>query len=771
MRKILLSLLFLASILLTGCDLLQQYQEQKIYISFDTYGAGQIERIYLEDFTELPIPEKEGYNFVGWFYERTYETEATNENIALITKSISVYAQWEYIGETYTVTFVDYDETVLKDEIVAYNQSATPPTNPTREGYTFTGWNASYEEITENKTIVAEYEVNVYTIRFLDYDGTILKVEHVEYLLNATPPIDPERPNYAFIEWQGTYIQVENDADIMAIYESTDVTITYEVMGGSPVESIVLEYGATIPLPTSTKTGYIFSGWTYLGSPLTMTKAYQDMALVATWAVEADYTLSFDSKGGSLVSPMSVSTLQVINTLPTPTKSGGTFLHWICNGFIVTTPCVYNYGENVTFEAVYTTLYYSNAETVFYRNKTNQVMIPDTYAEREEEFRGVWVSFITNDLSGFQSEEQMKSQLNDILDHLEAWNMNAIVFHVRTHNNAYFNTTRDPQASYMAGVNYGEWDYLTWFIDECHKRGIEFHAWLNPYRISSSTNANTIAANYAAYPDNPASNPDNILVGTSSSILNPGEPAVREYLVDVCMEVIEKYDVDALHFDDYFYISMDSGADIVTYNKYKSLSQTTNISDWRREQVDLFIKALSDEIRANNMATGRDVELGISPSGIWRNGTGSTMLTYDNNGTAVTTGSNTSGMEHYAGYLYSDTKKWVDEEWIDYIIPQTYWSFTQTVAQYAELADWWSKVVKYKNVKLYMGMGIYMESYGWGNNPYEASDQVLYNTKFPEIDGVCIFRYKYIIYRLSANNAGTLRLINDYWQHKVSVPE
>ncbi|MFA6627222.1 MAG: family 10 glycosylhydrolase [Bacilli bacterium] len=771
MRKIFMIILLLGAVFLTGCDLLSQSQEEKIYISFDSYGVGPISKIDLEEFTELPIPTQDGYEFLGWFYERDYQTEATNENIILLTHSISVYAQWERIQSGFDVRFVDYDGTVLKEEIVSDHGSANPPTDPVRLGHTFTGWDQNYFTITEAVTIQAQYEVNRYTIRFIDYDGTVLKEEMVEYLSSVTPPTDPTRSNYVFTGWEGTYAQVTDSADVMALYESTNVMITYNVMGGSVIPNSEIAYGATIPLPTPTKNGYVFAGWTYLGTPLSMNKAYQDMTLVATWVLQTNFTLSFNTKGGNSISNMSVTSFQVITFLPTPTKTGATFLHWICDGFIVTTPAVYTYQEDVTLEAVYTTLYYSTGNTVTYRNKTEQVYIPDTYAEKDEEFRGVWVSFITNDLRSYSSESQMKTQLTDILDNMEAWNMNAIVFHIRTHNNAYFNTTRDPRASYVSNVDFEDWDYLTWFIEECHKRDIEFHAWLNPYRISTTRDADAIALQYAAYPDNPASDADNILVGTSLSILNPGEPVVRDYLVDVCMEVIEKYDVDAIHFDDYFYISMASGADNVTYNKYKAASQTTNISDWRREQVDLFIHDLSDHMRAYNQQTGRDVELGISPSGIWRNGSGSTAITYDSNGTAITDGSNTAGMEHYAGYLYSDTKKWADEEWIDYLIPQTYWSFTQTVAQYAELADWWSQVVHNKDVKLYMGMGIYMDSYAWKSNPYEASDQVLYNTKYSEIDGVCIFRYGYIVSRLNAANAGTLRLINDYWKHKVSIPE
>ncbi|MFA7127403.1 MAG: InlB B-repeat-containing protein, partial [Bacilli bacterium] len=157
MRKIFMIILLLGAVFLTGCDLLSQSQEEKIYISFDSYGVGPISKIDLEEFTELPIPTQDGYEFLGWFYERDYQTEATNENIILLTHSISVYAQWERIQSGFDVRFVDYDGTVLKEEIVSDHGSANPPTDPVRLGHTFTGWDQNYFTITEAVTIQAQY--------------------------------------------------------------------------------------------------------------------------------------------------------------------------------------------------------------------------------------------------------------------------------------------------------------------------------------------------------------------------------------------------------------------------------------------------------------------------------------------------------------------------------------------------------------------------------------------------------------------------------------
>ncbi len=267
---------------------------------------------------------------------------------------------------------------------------------------------------------------------------------------------------------------------------------------------------------------------------------------------------------------------------------------------------------------------------------------------------------------------------------MEWHNLNALIFHIRIDNDAIYYSSMNPWSSWF--TVYGEdpgWDPLEWVIEETHKRGIEFHAWMNPYRITASGKKGVTAAKVASkIPSyNIGSNPDNLLVSseTYGTILNPGIPEVRTFIVDTCMEVIEKYDVDAIHFDDYFYIS--SVDDEREYQKYNP--NNLKKDDWRREQVDLFIKELSEEMRAYNKEHNRFVQLGISPSGIWKSAGDSSYVKYDENGTAITNGSGTySTFEHYGEYLYSDTKKWCDEEWIDYILPQTYWGISHPTAAF-----------------------------------------------------------------------------------------
>lgn len=415
----------------------------------------------------------------------------------------------------------------------------------------------------------------------------------------------------------------------------------------------------------------------------------------------------------------------------------------------------------------------SGSGYVKYRGTQTNVMIPTEYIKSQSEFRGVWVTPLASDISGYISDSQYKEQLLAVLDNMEQHGLNTIIFHVRIMNDALYDSDLNPKSSYVSNADFERWDYLEWFIDEVHSRGMEFHAWLNPYRITNQeTTLNQVLSRYADYPQNPASKAENVIIGKNGAILNPGEPAVREFVIDTVMEVIEKYDVDAIHFDDYFYADMDANADQTTYNKYKGNSSTTNIADWRREQIDIFIQNLSNTMRQYNKTHNRQVQLGISPTGIYKNGNG--QVTYDQNGTAITTGSNTGGQEHYASYLYANSKKWVDNEWIDYIIPQTYWGFEHPSAGYADVVDWWAKVVKYKKVNLYTGMGIYMRyntgnTYSWQTNDYEASNQVLYNTKWEEVKGTSIYNYSNL--KKSKNVPGLRKIVDEYWTNPAIGPE
>ena len=497
------------------------------------------------------------------------------------------------------------------------------------------------------------------------------------------------------------------DYNLTAVFnKNNSYVIKLDSNGGNNLESINVEKGGTFELPTPTKEGYIFTGW-YLGnSKFSQNKYLYDfnIKLIAGWRDEHEIEL-----------------------------------------------------EDL--------VYHDNP--VKYRNSDVIVQIPTEYRQKDEQLRAAWVSSFAGDFSPSTDKEMMKSTLTDILDVLEYFNMNCVIFHIRTHNQAFYKTTKTYIASeYGTLESFEEWDYLTWFIDECHKRGIEFHAWLNPYRCSSSgSTAEAIAEKFKDYPDNPASKVENLLVGSNGYVLmDPAIPEVRSFVRDVCIEIMDNYDVDAIHFDDYFYTNgIDDSASRSKYNT-KNLS----VDNFRREQVDLFIEDLFKAMCAENKKNDTKVQLGISPTGIYRNGNGS-----------VESGSNTSGYAHYGSPLYADTYKWIRNEWIDYILPQSYWAFSHSSAGYADVMDWWDKAVEGTRVNLYSGIGLYMANNGgsnasWGKEPYEVSNQVLYTTKLKNVKGISFYAFQSLrsAYRDSSAmaHAGVMRIHDEYWTTKVKTP-
>jgi len=390
----------------------------------------------------------------------------------------------------------------------------------------------------------------------------------------------------------------------------------------------------------------------------------------------------------------------------------------------------------------------------------------NNYNSRTQEIRAVWVSHFAGDLSAYTNESSYKNQITTILNNMESWGMNTLVFHVRTHNNALYKSTLNPKSRYYNNVNFDEFDPLEWIIDECHKRGIEFHAWLNPYRVSTS--GNNPDYTYETLPlSNPARQSENLITVGDNIILDPGRPAVREFIVATCMELIENYDVDAINFDDYFYISgADDSATRAIYN-----TSNLSVDNFRRQQVDLLIEALHNSISEYNKENNKAVEIGIAPSGVYRNGSYSsgTTPTYNANGDLTyPLASNTAGFAHYGNYLYSDTKRWIDEEWIDYITPQAYHAISNTSSSFASLTEWWNWVVEYKKVNLSMGIGIYMainNSGGWTTDS-ELENQILNAIQYKNIDGLCLYKYASLL-SSNTNMQSHVNAIKSYWDKKV----
>lgn len=372
--------------------------------------------------------------------------------------------------------------------------------------------------------------------------------------------------------------------------------------------------------------------------------------------------------------------------------------------------------------------------------------------EYKREFRAVWISTLTTDIDIYYSEIQFKNEMNKVFTVMEYYKLNAMIFHIRTHNNALYKSKLNPVAGWWKNVDFNKFDPLAWLIDECHKRGIEFHAWMNPYRLGNSHYYGSTL---------PSVNPANNYANTIGSILNPGLPIVREFLIDTVMEVIENYDVDAIHFDDYFYTNLGANGELTgvktildepdqaTFIANPGNYNTTSAVDkanWRRDQVNLFIEGLSKEIKEYNSLNNRHVQLGISPTGIYKNGNG--IVTYDTNGKPITTGSVTSGQTHYSSYLFADSLKWISEGWLDYILPQSYWATNHSAASYYEVMGWWDKVVENLDVNLYSGIGIYqadeLNRFAWMDDTTELYKQLSYVEELDNVNGVSFYSYKHL---------------------------
>lgn len=355
-----------------------------------------------------------------------------------------------------------------------------------------------------------------------------------------------------------------------------------------------------------------------------------------------------------------------------------------------------------------------------------------------EEMRGVWVSTVGN--LDFRIKQNSTSETDilkwktyflDILEQVEANNLNAVFFQVRPQNDAFYESEYNAWSSYLVG--YGEpagWDPLEWMITECHLRGLEFHAWLNPYRVgtvygsdvniktATEDEINQVKLNYAQNlkkrmtqtVNNPLLNLedldafyDNIILDDDNILrLNPASETVIEHIVNTVEEIVLKYDVDGIHYDDYFYPSgtFDTFSENRIYAKYKEDGGTLELKDWRRDNVSRMVKKVSEVVDEVNKTYDKKVAFGISPAPVWAPSTESC-----NDGRGME-GGQLVPCGSYSCYhdLYADTKLWVEEEWLDYILPQVYSSLEGT---YTFLVKWWADVVSRTSVKLYLGTALY----------------------------------------------------------------
>lgn len=295
----------------------------------------------------------------------------------------------------------------------------------------------------------------------------------------------------------------------------------------------------------------------------------------------------------------------------------------------------------------------------------------------KREFRGVWMHTVgTNDFYK-RTPQEARAWLRNRLDSLQKAGINAVLFQIRPEADAFYPSRLEPWSRFLTGVQ-GQapspvWDPLAFMIDECHKRGMEFHAWVNPYRVQTNINVK-LSPGHIYY-----SHPEWFVVYGNQRYFDPGLPESRKFINLVMADIVKRYDVDAIHMDDYFYpypIPGKEFPDDASFARYGvPYGFAGRKDDWRRNNVNLLIKELHQTIRD----TKPWVKFGVSPFGIYRN----------KKNTPDGSGSETNGLQNYDD-LYADVIYWAKKGWIDYNIPQVYWEIGHKAADYETLINWWS---------------------------------------------------------------------------------
>lgn len=293
----------------------------------------------------------------------------------------------------------------------------------------------------------------------------------------------------------------------------------------------------------------------------------------------------------------------------------------------------------------------------------------------KREFRGAWISVVANIdwpvAKGLSAADQRRT-LVEMVDSLHRIGMNAVFFQVRPQSDAVYSSAMEPWSEWLSGQQGAApgFDPLEVLIEACHARQMEAHAWFNPFRAVLSDKSHLTEA-HVSY-----QHPEWVIAYAKGRVLDPGHPEVRRYVTEVVLDVAKRYDVDGIHFDDYFYpypVRGEPFRDSLSYARYGQ--GWTDRAAWRRSNIDAFIQTIS----ANLRETKNHLKFGVSPFGVWRNQQSDLL------GSATK-----AGIPSYDS-IYADTRRWMQEGWVDYILPQLYWSRTFPAASYEVLADWWTQ--------------------------------------------------------------------------------
>ncbi|MHA6629712.1 glycoside hydrolase family 10 protein [Pseudonocardia sichuanensis] len=351
--------------------------------------------------------------------------------------------------------------------------------------------------------------------------------------------------------------------------------------------------------------------------------------------------------------------------------------------------------------------------------------------------RAVWISTVENidwpSRPGLPVAEQQR-EYRTLLDDAERLGLNTVMVQVRPTADALWPSTHEPWSHWLTGTQGQDpgYDPLEFLVEETHERGMQFHAWFNPFRVSKQADPGQLV------PEHPArQHPDWVFGYGGQLYYDPGVPEVREFVADVVLDAVERYDVDAVHFDDYFYPYPADGAPIPDEETFAAHG-SGDVGDWRRGNVNRFVQDVSERLNALD----RDVAFGISPFGIWRNRS------------ADPSGSDTSGLQSYDA-TYADSATWVREEWVDHIVPQVYWEIGHPSADYAALVPWWADLVSGTDVALYIGQAAYKTGTTPAWDDAELTEHLTFNEEHRDVDGDVYFSAR----SLTSNATAAMRRV------------
>ena len=370
------------------------------------------------------------------------------------------------------------------------------------------------------------------------------------------------------------------------------------------------------------------------------------------------------------------------------------------------------------------------------------------------EFRGVWVATVDNIDWPRPKQFNVDSQKHEYINQLEMHKrngMNAMVVQVRPASDAFYPSPYEPWSQWLTGKQGRApspyYDPLLFMIDETHKRGFEFHAWCNPYRANFNIGKSSIAPAHIT-----RLHPEWFLKYGGQLYFDPGNKEGQQWVKNVIRDIVKRYDVDAIHMDDYFYPYRIAGKEFPDSASYRLYGNGMSKADWRRSNVDSIILSISKLIKEEKPW----VKFGISPFGVWRNNDKDAM------GSATK-----AGVTNYDD-LYADILLWTRNGWIDYVTPQLYWETGHKLAAFETLVDWWSRHTYGKH--LYIGQGIYRafekNNFAW-HNPKELPRQITLLRKYPTIQGSIYFSSK-TFYRNP--NGWNDSLQNNYYRQPAQIP-